>query len=144
MLGNNDSNPCNRLQVRKDFTRDYSELARHFLNLSAHRCIFICLSPSLEGGTVKGPRPAIPTHRVIQHIVSIAHCVRLTCINIFHALAGRWKLFIRNRIHANAQGQATMAEVCYHAQLEAGAVHPSTRSVRAATLAGGQSLWGLN
>jgi sialate O-acetylesterase len=124
MLGTNDSNPCNRRLVRKDFTRDYSDLVRHFQKLSTHPRIFICLPPSLENGTVKGPYPAIPAHGVVARIVRIVHSMHLKSINIFHALAGRWNLFIRDRVHPNVQGQAIMAGIIYHALLKAGAVHP--------------------
>lgn len=122
MLGTNDSNPCNRLKVRKDFTRDYSDLVRHFKTLSTHPRIFICLPPSLENPVVTGPRPAIPAHGVVPRIVRIIRAMHLTGINIFHALAGRWNLFNRGHIHPNIKGQAFMAKIIYHALLKAGAV----------------------
>ena len=124
MLGTNDSNPSNRADVHKNFTRDYSALVRHFQHLSTHPRVFICLPPSLEDGAVHGPHPAIPAHGVVPRIVRIAHAMHLTSINIFHAIAGRWKLFNGDHIHPNVNGHKLMAKVIYRALRQAGVVQP--------------------
>ena len=122
MLGTNDSNPYNRTNVQHHFTQDYSALVRHFQNLSTHPRIFICLPPSLENGAVHGPHPALPVHSVVPRIVRIVHAMHLTGINIFHAIAGRWKFFNGDHIHPNVMGQKLMANVIYRALLKAGVV----------------------
>ncbi len=109
MLGTNDSNHGNLAVMRKDFSRDFIALIRHFQQLSTHPKVFVCLPPSLGDGTITGPHEAVPKTGVAPRIVEVAKKLHLPLINLLYAMGGEWKLFNSDHIHPNIQGQKVLA-----------------------------------
>lgn len=122
MLGTNDSNHGNLGVMRKNFSRDFAALIRHFQKLSTHPKVFICLPPSLGDGTITKAHQGVPKKGVAPRIVAVARKLHLPLINLLYAMGGQWKLFNSDHIHPNIQGQRVLAQLVERGLVKAGVV----------------------
>lgn len=112
MLGTNDTKPQN-WKYRSEFTSDYRELVKTFLDLPSKPKVFICRPCPVTPPGNYGINETNVQHEIPQ-IDALAREMNLGVIDMHAALRSNPKL-LPDHVHPNTQGAALMARAAYEA-----------------------------